>query len=244
MNLTANERVGSLIAGAALIGVGSRVPQLRLVSRTVGLGLVACGATGYCPVSLRSDQSFDQTRAALSGPGGFHVREAVTIARPRAELYRMWRDLDALPTLLPHVRRIDRLADGRSQWEAVSDRGVPVAWQAELINDVENEVVAWRSTGSRVVSHAGSVRFREAPAGTEVLVHLQYQPVAGTLGWLAARLLGHNPRAQVREDLRRMKQQLETGETATVEHQPSGPVERRSRGRGGDFERQQEAAAS
>jgi len=246
MNLSANERMGSIIAGVALMEVGARVPRLRMMSRTVGLGLVACGATGYWPVAAltRSEQSFEDTRAALSGPSGFHVREAVTIARPRVELYRMWRDLKELPTLLPHVQRIDRLSDGRSHWKAVSDSGLAVEWEAELVNEVENEVVAWRSTGSRSVAHAGSVRFREVPAGTEVLVHLQYQPVAGTLGWLAARLIGHNPGSQVREDLRSMKQRLETGEIATVERQPSGRVDRTSRERAGDRGLRQQAAAS
>jgi uncharacterized membrane protein len=229
MNLSSNERLGSILAGVALMGVGARVPQLRTISRAVGLALVARGATGYDPVvaMTRSEQSFEDTRAALSGPSGFHVRDAVTIRRPRAELYRMWRELKDLPTLLPHVRRIDRLSDARSQWTATSETGVPITWEAELVNEIENETIAWRSAGSRVVAHAGSVRFRDVPMGTEVLVHLQYQPVAGTLGWLAARLLGHNPRAQVREDLRRMKQQLETGEIPTVDGQPSGRVERR-----------------
>jgi uncharacterized membrane protein len=248
MSLSSNQRMGSIIAGVALMQVGSRVPRLRTMSRAVGLGLVAQGVTGYSPVAAlsRSEQSFEQTRAALSGPSGFHVRDAVTIARPRAELYRMWRELKELPNLLPHVRRIDRLSDARSQWTVVGESGVPVVWEAELVNDVENEIVAWRSSGSRVVAHAGSVRFRDVPAGTETLVHLQYQPVAGTLGWLAARLLGHNPRAEVREDLRRMKQQLETGEIASVRGQPSGRIEQSARERGIQQRREQrdEAGAS
>lgn len=198
--------------------LGPRVLGLRWLSRAAGLALVVRGATGYCPVVAINDthQSLADTQASLSGSQGIHVRAAVTIGRPRAELYRLWRDLTGLPGLLQHVQQIDRLSDRRSRWTAVGDNGATIEWQAELINDVENELVAWRSTNSRLVVHAGSVRFKDAPTGTEVLVHLQYRPTGATLGWLAARSLGHDPAAHVREDLRRMKQQLETGEVATA----------------------------
>jgi uncharacterized membrane protein len=224
MNLSAGERVGSIVAGLALLKFGNRGAGTRAWSKAVGLSLVARGASGYCPVveATRGEQSLRDTQAALSGPKGVHVREATTIARPRAEVYQHWRNLERLPELLPHLREVNRVDHRRSRWVDEGALGIPFEWEAELVNEIENEVIAWRSTRSSVVTHAGSVRFSDVPDGTEVLIHIQYRPVAGSLGGLAARLLGHRPHVHVREDLRRVKQLLETGEVPTIEGQPSG----------------------
>jgi hypothetical protein len=58
------------------------------------------------------------------------------------------------------------------------------------------------------------VRFQDAPAnrGTEVHVDLRYDPPGGKLGSLIAKLFGEEPEQQVKGDLRRFKQVMETGE--------------------------------
>jgi uncharacterized membrane protein len=58
------------------------------------------------------------------------------------------------------------------------------------------------------------VRFVPAPGdqGTEIHVELRYQPPGGRLGAIAAKLFGEEPGQQVKGDLRRLKQVLETGE--------------------------------
>jgi len=226
-NISSAERLGSIAAGLVLWQFSRRVPLPAAVSRTLGLALLARGASGYCPLveAMDSEQSLDDTRAALSGPHGVHVREAVTIARPRAEVYGHWRGLARLPELLTHLREVDVLDHRRSRWVDEGNAGIAVSWEAELVNEVENELIAWRSTRSRVVSHAGSVRFRDVPAGTEVLLHMQYRMAGGPAGRLAAALLGHRPAARVREDLRRIKQILETGEAPGTAGQPVGGFE-------------------
>jgi uncharacterized membrane protein len=57
-------------------------------------------------------------------------------------------------------------------------------------------------------------------------------PPGGPLGLVAAGLLKGVTAQQVREDLRRFKEALEAGETASVDGQPSGRVERTA-GEGG-----------
>ena len=48
--------------------------------------------------------------------------------------------------------------------------------------------------------------------GTEIHVELRYDPPAGALGSLIAKLFGEEPGQQVMSDLRRLKQVLETGD--------------------------------
>jgi uncharacterized membrane protein len=101
--------------------------------------------------------------------------------------------------------------------------GLIVEWDAEIINERRPEVIAWRSVGAADVVSAGSVRFRRMPGhSTEVRVLMQYEPPAGRLGAAFASLAGAAPESMMREDLRRLKEWLESG--------ASGPA-RRATGR-------------
>jgi uncharacterized membrane protein len=99
-----------------------------------------------------------------------------------------------------------------------------VEWDAEIVTDKPNEVIAWRSLDGSDVDTAGSVHFRELPGGrgTEVRVELKYDPPAGKLGTAVAKLFGLSPEAQIRADLRRFKQILEAGEVPSTAGQPHG----------------------
>ncbi len=111
-----------------------------------------------------------------------------------------------------------------SRWVANAPAGRTVAWDAEIINDKENELIAWRSVGNADIDNAGSVHFTPAPGGrgTVVKVVLEYVPPAGQAGKLVAKLFGEEPDTQVREDLRHFKEIMEAGEIPTTEGQSSG----------------------
>jgi len=102
--------------------------------------------------------------------------------------------------------------------------GMSVKWEAEIINDQPNELIAWRSLAGADVDNAGSVTFKPAPGdrGTEVSVTMDYIPPAGKAGSLFAKLFGKDANQVIREDLRRFKQLMETGELPTTEGQPRG----------------------
>lgn len=138
---------------------------------------------------------------------------SVTIRRPREEVYQFWRDLENLPRFMHHVLAVTSVGQGRSHW-TVSAPGGTVEWDAEIVQEQPNERLAWRSLPSSDVRHEGSVEFRVAPAdrGTEVKVTLQYEPPVGSLGAMVAKLFGEEPEQQLRDDLRRFKQVMETGE--------------------------------
>lgn len=151
-------------------------------------------------------------------------RQTVTIDKSPEELYRFWRDFENLPRFMKHLRAVRVLDDKRSHWIADAPAGQSVEWDAEIINEAANELIAWRSLPGADIGNAGSVRFEPAPAGrgTEVKVNLEYDPPAGALGMAFAKLLGEEPAHQVADDLRRFKQLMEAGEIPTTEGQPSG----------------------
>ena len=127
---------------------------------------------------------------------------------------------------MDHLVSVSCSRDQRfSHWVAKAPAGRTVEWDAEIINDIPDELIAWRTLGGADVVSAGSVRFKPAAGGrgTEVRVKLQYDPPAGKVGATVAWLLGDEPSQVIREDLRRFKQLMETGEmpTATGTGQPT-----------------------
>ena len=143
------------------------------------------------------------------------VQRSITIHRPAEELYRFWRSFERLPQFMEHLQSVTPLGDGRTRWVAKGPAGTSVAWDAVVHNDIPHELIAWRSVGDAVVPNAGSVHFKPAPGGrgTQVRVVLMYDPPLGKAGALVARLFGKEPSQQVRDDLRRFKRLMETGET-------------------------------
>jgi uncharacterized membrane protein len=153
-----------------------------------------------------------ETRDVLGGPGGLHVEHEVVIARPVEQVYRFWRHLPNLPRFMHHLQSVTASTDGRrSHWVARAPLGSTVQWDAEVVNEVPDQVIGWRSLeGSDVVS-AGSVTFKPTAdgTGTTLRVKLQYEPPAGRLGAAVAGLLGEAPARQIADDLGELKRMLE-----------------------------------
>jgi uncharacterized membrane protein len=161
----------------------------------------------------------------LAGGRGFRVERTMTINRTPDELYRVWRNLEHLRELMPHLESVTELGETRSHWVAHGPAGVTVEWDAELVADEPGRLIAWRSIEGADVDNAGSVRFAASPGdrGTEVKVRLSYAPPAGRLGNVVATIFGRGADRQIREDLRRFKQRMEAREVA-VAVPPTAPA--------------------
>ena len=142
-----------------------------------------------------------------------HVKDQITVNAPIERVYAFWRNLENLPQFMSHLESVQTIGEGRSHWRA-RGAGISVAWDAETIQDLENEMISWRSLEGAEITNSGTVEFRRAPGarGTEVHVDLQYSPPAGALGRSIAWLFGQAPEQQMYTDLRRFKQLMETGE--------------------------------
>lgn len=146
--------------------------------------------------------------------GSVKVERVTTINKPIHEVYQFWRRFENFPRFMRHLESVEMLGEGRSRWRAKAPAGLTVEWEAEILEDRENEWIAWRSLPGSQIENSGSVRFSPAPGarGTELRVQLQYNPPAGALGRSVAWLFGKEPNQQIHEDLRRFKQLMETGE--------------------------------
>lgn len=225
-NVATSERWLSIIAGGALVANGLRKRSpLHLAGAAAGLALLFRGSSGYCPVygSLGVSTAEKDNGVTIPYGHGIRVERGVTILKPAAELFAFWRDFENLPRFMDHVVSVKKLDERRSHWVVEGPAGRQVEWDAEIINEIPGELIGWKTSGNADVDHAGSVHFRELPAGrgTEIKVILRYEPPGGKVGSLIAKLFGEEPSMQVASDLRRLKHILEAGEEPTVEGQSS-----------------------
>jgi len=236
-NVSETERWASAIGGGALAVYGlTRVLSGGslggAVLALVGGALVYRGTTGHCNmyealgINTAGTAGTDNPVVSVSADRGIKVEQSITVNKSPAEVFRFWRRFENLPRFMNHLESVTTTPGGRSHWVARAPAGTTVQWDAEVYNEKENELIAWRSLDGADVDNAGSVRFEPASGGqgTLVRVTLRYDPPGGALGAAVARLFGENPEQQIEEDLGRFKQVMETGETAaaTTKGQPSG----------------------
>ena len=214
------ERAASAIAGMALAGATLRQGRLRGLLLPVAGGLLWRAATGRCAVnralgrhSARRDAAAPVT--SVQRGAGIKIERSVTVHRSRDELYRFWRNFENLPRFMDHLESVTIIDEGRSHWVVKGPAGIRVEWDAEIHNEIPNELIAWRTLAGAEANHAGSVHFEpQSPGlGTVVRVVLRYEPPAGKTGALIARLFGEEPSQQIEDDLRRLKQVMEVDET-------------------------------
>jgi uncharacterized membrane protein len=213
------------LLGAAMRDDGTAKGKVAMATAAV-LGVAALDVVASGRLSERANN----TRAARARQGAkMHVAKAITIKTSPEKLYTFWRNFENLPRFMFHLEEVRVINDRRSHWVAKAPAGSRVEWDAEIVEDRPNERIAWRSLPDADVKNSGSVEFRPAPRGrgTEVHVEVHYDPPAGKLGAMVAKLMGEEPAGQIGDDLRRLKQVIETGEVvisdATVAGLGQGP---------------------
>jgi uncharacterized membrane protein len=220
INVSTAERWFSVIAGTALAAYGvTRRSVTGLALAGLGGAMMWRGATGRCRIYealgiSTAGEPDGERQVSVPYGRGIRVEESVTVNASPERLYSFWRNFENLPRFMSHLEAVEVLDAKRSHWVTKGPAGTDVEWDAEIINEVPNELIGWRSVDRSEVRHAGSVHFNPATGngGTEVKVILRYDPRAGILGAVIARLFGEDPAHQVREDLRAFKQLIETGQ--------------------------------
>jgi uncharacterized membrane protein len=187
-------------------------PAIGSAALVLGAGLVW---------RVTRDRKRDQSSP---NPNGRIVEESVAINRSAEELYRVWRDLRRLPGVIPQLRSVEVLDERHSRWIAEGPGGRRFKWTAEIVDDVPNQLIAWRTVDRSDIVSAGFVQFKPAPGkrGTELRANFRCEVPGGPFGSAVAWAFGDEPAQVVREGLRRFKQLMEAGEIATTDGQPRG----------------------
>ncbi|PWT87648.1 MAG: cyclase [Acidobacteria bacterium] len=229
------ERWVSAIAGGTLAFIAIRnlknkkKRSMRGYTSAIGAGMMIFRSiTGKSPVyqllGIQSVGGVAPRSASVRHGKGIRIEKTVTIGKSPEELYQFWHHLENLPRFMSHIESVSTFDLDRSHWVVKAPAGTRAEWDAVIHNDIQNELIAWRTVDDSEVQHAGSVEFKRLPEnrGTEVRVVFSYEPPGGRLGSILAQVLGEEPGLQVDEDLRRFKQLMEAGEIPSTEGQPNG----------------------
>lgn len=215
INVHESERILSVAAGAlTLLCALDRKPLGALAGLAIGGGLLYRGLTGHCQMYQAlsiSTQPVEHHEAGVSASQGERVESQVIINASPKQVYEAWRNLGNLPTVLRHVTKVQEVDTKRSHWTIDTPIGIQLAWDAEIITDEPHRVIAWQSLPGGDLSTAGAVHFDAIAEGkaTRLTVNMKYDPPGGKVGIWAAKALGADLSAQLREDLTKLKHRLE-----------------------------------
>ncbi len=192
------------------------------VEAAAGLGLALGAAAIGAYLSARKDRGgWDDDAPGYTARRGFGKYEVsgrtVTIGKPRAELFAFWRDFSNLAQVMENAEKVETRPDGRSVWTIKAPAGQTVEVETEVVREVQDELIAWRSVEGSQIDTEGRVMFKDAPGdrGTQVTLIVAYDAPGGKLGKAIAKLFLREPEIQARHDLKRFKMLMECGEIAT-----------------------------
>jgi uncharacterized membrane protein len=240
--------VRELAAGVGILGQRNPAPWLwsRVIGDLMDLALLSAGlrsgnpgrgkaaaslamVAGITALDVYTAVQFTDRRrlplpVSLGGQTDVYVEKSMAVNKSPAECYQFWRNVENLPRFMEHLESVQVTGERRSHWVAKGPRGMRLEWDVEITDDRPAEAIGWRTLEGSQVASAGAVHFEPAPArrGTIVRLSMHYSPVGGRLTMALAKLLGEDPQLQIKDDLRRFKQLLETGEIPTTRGQPRG----------------------
>lgn len=180
------------------------------------------GNTGVQQIPIQQQSNQQQNNQQQNNQ--IEIKRSVTVNKPVIELYNFWRKLENLPQFMHHLEQVVQTGEKSSHWQAKIAGGIPVEWDAEIVEDIPGQRIAWRTKPDSQVQQSGVVEFKEATGGRGTVVHvdMHYTPPGGIIGETFGRLLNGVTAQQVENDISRFKSLMETGEIPTTEGQASG----------------------
>jgi uncharacterized membrane protein len=191
------------IAGGATLAIwGARQRGIIAFAATAAGGILALRGSTNAPL---------RRLAGAQGRRAIAIQKTIHVDAPVQRVFEALSQFENFPAFMRNVRRVKMHPDGRSHWVVAGPAGASVEWDAETTACVPNELLAWRTARGATVAHAGSIRFERANSGTRLTIRMTYNPPAGALGHVVAKLFRADPKTELDEDLMRLKSFLETG---------------------------------
>lgn len=205
LNAADVEHIAAIAGGVGLFLLGYRRGGVGgMLFKIGGVAMALRGQQGYRRLYEAIGVRFGDTPTGL-GTRSVKVESSVVVAATPKEMYLLWRNLENLPVFMEHLLMVRELDDKRSRWRARAPAAMIIEWDAEIINDIPDELIAWQTLEGSGVDNAGSVHFEPVDGGTRIHVVLRYDPPADTLGVWIAKIFRYDAQTQIDQDLRRFK---------------------------------------
>jgi uncharacterized membrane protein len=216
--------VWSRVAGDALDLATLGAAAVSSRTNKVGVLFGTANVLAVTALDVLCAQELSRQKGEMTEGGAIRVKRSIAINRSPQELYQFWRDVQNLPRFMYHLESVHAIDERRSHWVTRGPGEQRVEWDSEITADQPNELIAWHSLPGGDVDNSGVVRFEPRPGGrgTIVRVELQYYPPGGVAGAAIAKVFNRSPEQQIYDDLRRLKQVVETGEVVRSDGSPEG----------------------
>jgi uncharacterized membrane protein len=177
-------------------------PSAAVVAGAALAGAIVGAAVPFMVAGRGSSSTRDESTT---------VEESVIIQRPPQQIYDFWRDFTNLPQFMDNIESVTKLNEVRSHWKIKAPAGTSVEFNSLVTEDIPGRLIAWKSEEGATVPNRGRVEFIETSSGggTNVRATISYDPPAGALGRVIAKLFQREPGVQARQDLDRLKELLE-----------------------------------
>ena len=196
-----------ILAGAA----GTTMALYALRGGIAGLILGTAGAL----ILLRSTTNKPFRRlAGMSGHRGIDIQKTIHIDAPVEQVFDFLANYQNFPRFMRNVRSVELRDHGQSHWTVAGPAGTTVHWDSVTTQLKPNEHIAWRTVPGSAVQHVGMIYVAPFSGGTRVHIEMSYNPPAGALGHVVAKLFGADPKSELDEDLMRLKGILESAKTS------------------------------
>jgi uncharacterized membrane protein len=132
------------------------------------------------------------------------VEKSIEVDVPVSTAYNQWTQFEDFPQFMDNVESVQQADETHLRWVAEYG-GKRREWDAEITEQVPDQVIAWSSTGG--VRHDGTVTFEPlGPDRTRINVVMEWEPES--FGEKVGAAVGLDERS-VSEDLDRFKEFIE-----------------------------------
>jgi uncharacterized membrane protein len=146
-----------------------------------------------------------QLKKNRASGAGSSVIEAIDVKVPVSTAYNQWTQFEEFPRFMDNVHEVRQRDDKHLHWRA-DVAGKEKEWDVEITEQIPDQRIAWRSMSGPY--NAGVATFhRVSEDSCRVTLQMDYEPE--TLAEKAGDMLGAM-RMQVRSDLKRFKEMLES----------------------------------
>ncbi len=207
INVGNRERIASVALGFFFLTRG--IKKISLFKSALGGYLIYRGASGHCPVYSQVQRTKYTSKAE-----SVNIQTTFIVNKPKDEVFDFWRNLENLPRFMKHLKSVKELDDKKSHWEVnIPGNITSVGWDAEIVKEEEDTLIAWKSLPGATIDNAGKVSFRDALGheGTELTVVITYKPPAGYVGSALAWLFQPLFKSSIEKDILSFKQYIEIG---------------------------------
>jgi uncharacterized membrane protein len=149
------------------------------------------------------------------------IEASVTIRRSIEEVFNFYRNFENLPNFLGDVMAVKQIGPAISRWTIEGPLGIRATWMIKVTEERTNELIRYETAAPPGLKTYWEIHFAPGSKG-ETQVREVMRPPLGKLGRGMLALLGKFPAEEVRANLHRLKQVMETGKVTDTSYSVRG----------------------